>query len=140
MSKPLVAVGLTVETQLTGGSPASPWVALDNVQSISGGDMIVDFTDITGKLDTVVQRIPNRASPGTITFTILATYGATTELQRWRNAIQFKGKFNVRVSCGLEAPTAYWLQFNDAYVAGCTLPQLGSTGTVTYSLTFQLTS
>ena len=140
MTKPLVAVGMTVETQLTGGSPASPWVALDNVQSISGGDITVDFTEITGKSDTVVQRIPNRVSPGTITFTILATSGATTELQRWRNAIQFKTQFNVRVNCGLEAPTAYWLQFNAAYVAGYTHPQLGSTGTVTYSLTFQLTS
>ena len=87
MARPLVAVGLTVETQLTGGSPASPWVPLENVQSISGGDITVDFTEITGKSDTVVQRIPNRVSPGTITFTILATSGATTELQRWRRRL-----------------------------------------------------
>jgi len=140
MTRPLVAVGMTVETQ-TVGSPVGPWVPLENVQSISGGDITLDFTEITGKTDTVVQRVPNKISPGTITFTILfSAANATTELQRWRNAIQFKGQFNVRVSCGVEAPTAYWLTFNAAYIAGYTLPQLGSTGTVTYTLTFQLTS
>jgi len=139
MSKPLVAVGLAVETQLT-GSPPSPWVPLENVQSISSSGMIVDFTEITGKSDTIVQRVPNRLSPGTLTMTVMATVGVVSDLQRWNNAIRFKTQFNVRVNCGPSAPTNYWLQFNSAYIAGYTTPQPNGDGSVSYTLTFQLTS
>lgn len=140
MPVPLIAVGLTVETQLAGGSPPSPWLPLENVHSISSASMAVDFTEITGKADTVVQRVPNKFSPGTVIITIQANTGVISDMQRWRNAVQFKTQFNVRANCGAAAPTAYWLQFNGAYVSEYTLPQIGSDGLVTYTLSFQLTS
>jgi hypothetical protein len=139
MPIPLIAVGLAVEAQAA--SPAGqPWSPLGQVQSISGSSQSMDFSDITGKTDTITQRVPNRLTPGTVTFTIYMWAEAQTAYAAWRNAMLNKAPYNVRVNCGAVNPTTYWLQFSNAYVSDLSLPKPGGDGLVVYDLTFQLTS
>ena len=139
MPIPLIAVGLTVETQKA--TPAGePWLQLFQLQSISGSSQSMDFTEITGKSDTITQRVPNRLTPGTVTFTIYMQAQPQPVYAALRQAMLYKVPYNVRVNCGAENPTTYWLQFSNAYISELTLPQPGGDGLVTYSVTFQLTS
>jgi hypothetical protein len=139
MPIPLIAVGLTVEAQAA--TPAGqPWGALGQVTAISGSSQSMDFSDITGKSDTIIQRVPNKLAPGTVSFTILMWAQSQPQYATWRGAMMNKLPYNVRVNCGSANPTTYWLQFNNAYVSELTLPQPGGDGLVTYTVTFQLTS
>jgi hypothetical protein len=140
MPVPLIAVGLTVEAQAVTVAGGQPWNPLGQVTSISGGSQAMDFTDITGKTDTITQRVPNRLTPGTVTFTIHMWAEAQAAYAAWRNAMLNKSQYNVRVNCGAANPLLYWLQFSGAYVSDLTMPQAGGDGLVTYSITFQLTS
>jgi len=86
MPIPLIAVGLTVEAQAA--TPAGqPWNPLGQVQSISGSSQSMDFTEITGKSDTITQRVPNRLTPGTVTFSVHMWAEAQTAYAAWRNAM-----------------------------------------------------
>jgi|GEM_PF-3578939 len=138
MPIPLIAVGLTVEAQAA--TPAGqPWNPLGQVQSISGSSQSMDFTEITGKSDTITQRVPNRLTPGTVTFSVHMWAEAQTAYAAWRNAMLNKAPYNVRVNCGAVNPGTYWLQFSKAYVSDLSLPKPGGDGLVVYDLTFQLT-
>lgn len=138
MPIPLTVAGLVVETQLT-GLPVSPWIVLDGVKGIStSGGLSTEFTTITGKTDTVVQRIPGKLSPGTITLTLQVTKNIVSDMARWRNHITRKTTLNMRVNCGDVAPTAYWLQVNNLYLSEVTHPTINGSD-MTFSLTFQLT-
>ena len=138
MPIPLIAVGLTVEAQAA--TPAGqPWNPLGQVQSISGSSQSMDFTEITGKSDTITQRVPNRLTPGTVTFSVHMWADAQPAYAAWRNAMLYKVPYNVRVNCGAVNPGTYWLQFSKAYVSDLSLPKPGGDGLVVYDLTFQLT-
>jgi hypothetical protein len=138
MPIPLIAVGLTVETQKA--TPAGePWLQLFQLQSISGSSQSMDFTEITGKSDTITQRVPNRLTPGTVTFTIYMWAQPQPVYATFRQAMLYKVPYNVRVNCGAVNPGTYWLQFSKAYVSDLSLPKPGGDGLVVYDLTFQLT-
>lgn len=139
MPIPLIAAGLTVEAQAT--TPAGqPWGALGQVASISSSNQSMDFSEITGKADTIVQRVPNKLTPGTVTFSIYMWAQSQPAYAAWRQAMLSKIPYNVRVNCGAANPTTYWLQFGNAYVSDLSLPKPGGDGLVVYDLTFQLTS
>lgn len=136
MPEPLIAVGLIVEAQPV-GPPAGAWAPIGNVSSISGSEYSKQYSEITGKGDTVSQQFPGLVTPGNISFKMWMWNTAPSDWLAWRQALQFGAKYNVRVNCGPENPTAHFINFVNCTVSGLSVPQVEG-DVVSFTLTFKL--
>ena len=134
----LVNAGILVEAQPV-GPPVGVWAPIGMVTSFSGSEYSKQYSEITGKSDTIVQRYPGLVSPGTITFEMLLHAQTPTDWLAWRQAIQHgaNAKYNIRVNCGPSAPGAYLITLVNCTVSGLTIPQPKG-DLMGYSVTFQL--
>lgn len=136
MPEPIIAVGLIVEAQPV-GPPAGLWSPIGDVVSISGSEYSKQYSEITGKGDTVIQEFPGLVSPGNISFRLIHSTTGNANWLAWRQALQFGAKYNVRVNCGPGNPMAHFINFANCTVSGLSVPQPEG-DVVMFTLSFKL--
>jgi hypothetical protein len=136
---PEVQTTIGMQVEYKAESPAGqPWGVLLGVVGMSSTEATVPLSVVTGKSDLVEQYSPGRMIPGTLSFTVQMSQQPDAQYTWFKNSLNGRRQYSIRVNCGTRFATSYWLVVTGAWLKSVGIPTSSSGDMLQYPVTFQL--